>query len=278
MLDAMHGMMAGMGLGMIAGLVTATLWTAPSGDFLWGVILGSIAGLLIGVPVGKLGGHLGVLEGVMAGPMGGMMGAMLGQMIRPFDLDVFMPFFAFIVLLSLFAITYAARCGSRGKVESVEEGRSASAVFIGSWSSTALAVLLTSVLLSFPLDDAPVTSRTASDEEPIASLPRAFEAYNQAISGESRIEKGVQYASIAVSQARYTPNVLTVRKGIPLKLSITADRSAGCAREIVFPTLDMSRILPTGETVTLDIFPDKTGDLPFRCSMDMSRGKLVVVD
>lgn len=84
-IDEMHGMMIGMTLGMFSGLVTATLFLIPTGNFLNGVIIGSLVGLAFGIPLGRLGGHLGVIEGVMAGPMGGMMGAMLGLMIRPFS-------------------------------------------------------------------------------------------------------------------------------------------------------------------------------------------------
>lgn len=277
-LDEMHGMMAGMGFGMIAGLVTATLWTAPSGDFLWGVILGSLAGLLVGVPVGKLGGHLGVLEGIMAGPMGGMMGAMLGQMIRPYDLEVFMPFFAFIVLLSLAGIAYAARCGSSSRGRSDQRPKPIGAVFVGGWTSIVFMVVFMSVLLRFPLDSAPATAQSTGSEMQLAAPSGGFRAFTQEISSTARQENGVQFASIAVSQSRYTPNVTTVKKGVPLRLSITADESAGCAREIVFPTLNMSRILPVGQTVTLDILPEKAGELPFQCSMDMSRGKLIVTD
>ncbi len=95
-LDDMHGMMVGMTLGMVAGLAVSTIFVIPTGNFLYGVILGSFVGLFFGIPFGRLGGHLGVVEGVVAGPMGGMMGAMLGQMVRPFDIEIFIPFFSFI--------------------------------------------------------------------------------------------------------------------------------------------------------------------------------------
>lgn len=277
-LDEMHGMMAGMGFAMLAGLFTATLWTIPTGDFLWGVILGSVAGLLIGVPVGKLGGHLGILEGILAGPMGGMMGAMLGQMIRPYDLEVFMPFFAFIVLLSLAGVTYAAHCGGNGCKAPDKQPGPVSAAFIGGWTATVFIVVFMSVLLPFPLDGTSAAALNARASARQAALPDGFRAFTQEISSTARQENGVQTAVIAVSQSRYTPNVTTVKKGVPLRLAFTADESAGCAREVVFPTLNISKILPVGQTVTLDILPEKVGELPFQCSMDMSRGKLIVTE
>lgn len=276
-LDEMHGMMAGMGFAMLAGLITATLWTIPTGDFLWGVILGSVAGLLIGVPVGKLGGHLGVLEGILAGPMGGMMGAMLGQMIRPYDLEVFMPFFAFIALLSLAGITYAAHCGGNRCKEPDKMPGGVSTAFVSGWAATFLIVLILSAMLPFPLDGTPAAALNTQAAQQ-AALPDGFRSFTQEISSTARQENGVQTAVIAVSQSRYTPNVTTVKKGVPLRLAFTADETAGCAREVVFPTLNISKILPVGQTVTLDILPEKAGELPFQCSMDMSRGKLIVTE
>ena len=44
--------------------------------------------------------------------MHGMMGAMLGQMIRPFSINVFMPFFTAILLLAMISISYTVHCGA----------------------------------------------------------------------------------------------------------------------------------------------------------------------
>lgn len=277
MLDEMHGMMAGMGFGMLAGLITATLWTMPTGNFLWGVILGSIAGLLLGMPAGKLGGHLGVLEGIMAGPMGGMMGAMLGQMIRPFDLEVFMPFFAFIILLSLAGVTYAAHCGRSCCKGPGKKPEPVSTAFVGSWAAAFVVVLFLSVVLTFPLGNATAQkTQTPAQAAQQVTLPSYLQQFTQEIPATATQENGVQTASILVSQSRYTPNVITVKKGVPLKLAITADDTAGCASDIVFPTLNIRRVVPAGQTIVLDILLDHEGEFPFHCSMDMARGKLIV--
>src|SRR3989344_7491155 len=147
-LDEMHGMMAGMTLGMISGLLLATLFVIPTGNFLWGVILGSILGLVIGIPSGTLGGHLGVMEGIMAGPMGGMMGAMLGKMIRPYNIDIFMPFFTTIVLLSLISTSYVMHrgcCDGKPKPPSNK--------MIYGWMIVSVILLLASIALPFSLEE-----------------------------------------------------------------------------------------------------------------------------
>jgi heme/copper-type cytochrome/quinol oxidase subunit 2 len=274
--DEMHGMMAGMAMGMLAGLIVATLYTLPTGDFLWGVILGSAAGLIVGVPAGKLGNHLGILEGVMAGPMGGMMGAMLGQMARPFNLEIFMPFFAFIILISLLGISYVVHCGVAccGPGAKNKKPDPVSGKFIGAWMAAFILILFASFVLSFPLGA--VSSSPASATQDNVKLPGYLQQYTQETRADAVQRDGAQYASIKVTQSRYEPNVIVVKKGIPLKLSVTADDTAGCAREIVFPAFKIQRIIPLDAPLVLDIAPDNVGEFPFRCSMDMVHGKIIV--
>lgn len=273
--DDMHGMMAGMALGMIAGLITATHWVIPTGDFLWGVILGSMLGLVVGIPAGKLGGHMGLLEGVIAGPMGGMMGAMLGQMIRPFNLEIFMPFFAFIILISLLGISYVVHCGISCCTSQRKIPTPVSQAFIGAWTTAFVVVLAFSVMLTFPLAEASPQTNTQGAAQQL-KLPSYLQDFTKEIRADAVQANGVQTANILVTQSRYEPNVIAVKQGIPLKLSITADDSAGCAREIVFPELNIRRIVPEGTPLVLDILPEKVGEILFRCSMDMARGKLIV--
>lgn len=152
-LDEMHGMMVGMTLGMMSGLIAATLYLIPTGNFLNGVIIGSIVGLIFGMPLGKLGGHLGLMEGVMAGPMGGMMGAMLGQMVRPFSIEIFMPFLMFIFLLTMIGITYAVHCKCNS--EHCEPGEQpiykVSDKFLMTWILTVAFLLGLSIFLPFSI-------------------------------------------------------------------------------------------------------------------------------
>jgi heme/copper-type cytochrome/quinol oxidase subunit 2 len=277
-IDEMHGMMAGMALGMIAGLITATLWTIPTGDFLWGVILGSVIGLIIGFPAGKLGGHMGVLEGVIAGPMGGMMGAMLGQMIRPFDLEIFMPFFSFIILIGLLGISYAVHCGvSCCAPGGKKQPAPVSQKFIGTWTAAFVIVLAFSVMLTFQLAEAAPQATTAQGSAlPQVTLPGYLQDFTSEVRAEAVQGNGVQTAETLVSRSRYTPNVIVAKKGIPLKLTINADETAGCARDIIFPEFNIRRVVPEGAPLVLEILPEKTGEFPFHCSMDMARGKIIV--
>src|SRR5574341_1401850 len=269
MIDEMHGMMVGMTMGMLAGLITATIFLIPTGNFLYGVIAGSIVGLAFGIPFGKSGGHLGVMEGVVAGPMGGMMGAMLGQMIRPFDIDVFIPFFSFIVLITLLGLSYAVHCGvsccsGKKKADKVSNG------FVTWWAIACIIVLGASVVLSFTLAEAaPSQNAPANDVKLPAYLQQATAEERK----ETTLQGDYQVVDMVITQSRYSPNVIVAKKGIPLKLNIRADDTAGCAREIVFPAFNIKRIV-SNEGITLDLMPNEAGTFKFHCSMDMARGKL----
>src|SRR3989344_944617 len=263
-IDCMHGMMVGMSMGILAGLVTATLFLIPTGNFLWGVIIGSIVGLAAGIPFGKLGGHLGVMEGIMAGPMGGMMGGMLGQMVRPFSIETFMPFFVAVVLLTLGGTIYVVDC-SRQKKPSL--GKISISIV------TCVIALFVSTILSFSVEEKSQTIPVVSNE---LKLP----SYLQQASVEERVvavmKDGYQEIAVEITGSKYSPNVIVAKKGVPLRLKFHAQDTAGCAREVVFPSLNIDKIVPAGGNETVEINLEKEGVINFRCSMDMVHGRIEV--
>jgi len=75
----------------------------------------------------------------------------------------------------------------------------------------------------------------------------------------------------------YSPNVFTVKKGIPVKWVITSKSVLSCASYIVMPKYGISQGLKQGENI-ITFTPTETGEIPFSCSMGMYTGKFVVVD
>ncbi len=86
---------------------------------------------------------------------------------------------------------------------------------------------------------------------------------------------GVQEANIVV-QGGYTPDVLVVKAGQPVRLNFTRQETASCSEMVLFPDFDKSAKLPTGETITIEFTPDKPGEYDFQCQMGMLHGKLIV--
>src|SRR5512140_1319099 len=69
-------------------------------------------------------------------------------------------------------------------------------------------------------------------------------------------ESGAQEVAITV-KGGYTPDVIVVQKGRPVRLTFTRQESAACSEKVLFPDLNQNANLPEGEPVTLEFTPDK---------------------
>jgi len=86
---------------------------------------------------------------------------------------------------------------------------------------------------------------------------------------------GVQEVAVTV-KGGYTPDVIVVKAGQPVRLTFTRRESSACSEEVLFPDFNKSSLLPEGEQVTMEFTPEKPGEYGFQCKMGMLRGKLVV--
>lgn len=86
---------------------------------------------------------------------------------------------------------------------------------------------------------------------------------------------GAQEVAVTV-KGGYTPDVIVVQKGRPVRLIFTRQESSACSEKVLFPDFNRNALLPEGEQVTLEFTPDKPGEYGFQCQMGMLRGKLVV--
>ena len=88
-------------------------------------------------------------------------------------------------------------------------------------------------------------------------------------------EAGAQEIAITV-KGGYTPDVIVVQKGRPVRLTFTRQESAVCSEQVLFPDFNKSSPLPEGKPTTIEFTPDKPGEYGFQCQMGMLRGKLIV--
>ena len=86
---------------------------------------------------------------------------------------------------------------------------------------------------------------------------------------------GYQEAMILV-KGGYTPDVIVVEHGKPVRLNFVRAESASCSEMVLFPDFNKSAKLPEGETVPVEFMPDRAGEFEFQCQMGMLRGKLIV--
>lgn len=86
---------------------------------------------------------------------------------------------------------------------------------------------------------------------------------------------GYQEAMILV-KGGYTPDVLLVERGKPVRLNFRREESEPCSEMVVLPDFNKSALLPLGETVGIEFLPHDPGEHEFSCQMGMIRGRLVV--
>lgn len=86
---------------------------------------------------------------------------------------------------------------------------------------------------------------------------------------------GVQEAFIVV-KGGYTPDVVRVAAGRPVRLVFNRQESDPCSGRVVMDDFGMSVELPEGANVPLEFTAAEAGDYEFACQMGMLRGKVVV--
>jgi plastocyanin domain-containing protein len=86
---------------------------------------------------------------------------------------------------------------------------------------------------------------------------------------------GYQEAMILV-RGGYTPDVIVVQHGKPVRLTFQREETAACSEMVVFGDFGKSAKLPTGQSVPVEFVPERPGEYEFTCQMGMLRGKLIV--
>lgn len=76
----------------------------------------------------------------------------------------------------------------------------------------------------------------------------------------------------------YSPAVVKVKAGRPVRLVFDRKDSGSCSEEVVFPDFNVRRFLPTGARTVIEVTPPKAGRYEFTCGMSMLRGALVAED
>ncbi len=73
----------------------------------------------------------------------------------------------------------------------------------------------------------------------------------------------------------YTPDVIVVERGKPVRLNFVRQESASCSEMVMLPAFNKSAKLPEGETVPVEFLPKEAGEYEFQCQMGMLRGKII---
>lgn len=74
----------------------------------------------------------------------------------------------------------------------------------------------------------------------------------------------------------YTPNTISIPKGKTTKITFFRKDSSSCLEEIVLSDFKIKKFLPMNQKVSIELTPQKTGEYPFSCGMNMFHGKIIV--
>ncbi len=88
---------------------------------------------------------------------------------------------------------------------------------------------------------------------------------------------GEQEVTIVVSGG-YNPDIVVVRKDLPLTLIFDRREDNPCSDEVVLPEFEIRRALRPFARTEIQVVPRRTGEFPFSCGMSMLHGKIKVVD
>ncbi|MGW9028075.1 heavy metal translocating P-type ATPase [Streptomyces sp. NPDC055722] len=86
---------------------------------------------------------------------------------------------------------------------------------------------------------------------------------------------GTQEIGITV-KGGYSPDLVRVRQGVPVRLVFDRQESGECTSRVVFPDFSLAKVLPAFGTATVEFTPDRPGRFGFACGMNMVHGTVLV--
>jgi Cu+-exporting ATPase len=109
----------------------------------------------------------------------------------------------------------------------------------------------------------------------VAILALAWFFFGTRRSAVSEVRDGVQEVDVTVSGG-YSPNLIRVREGVPLRINFDRRETGECTSRVVFPDFAINAALPAYERTGVELVPDRAGEYGFACGMNMVHGTLLV--
>lgn len=111
---------------------------------------------------------------------------------------------------------------------------------------------------------------------PTAAGPSATPKRAPIATSREDADATVRNVKIMVNEQGYEPAKVTLRAGVPARLTFVRTTDKTCGTEVVFPSLNVKKALPLNEPVVIDFTPAKSGDIAFACGMNMLHGTIIV--
>ncbi|OGY41865.1 MAG: hypothetical protein A2Y82_05415 [Candidatus Buchananbacteria bacterium RBG_13_36_9] len=109
----------------------------------------------------------------------------------------------------------------------------------------------------------------------LTNLGSGFIAPSTGKNSSTQIIYGYQEVKMDLGAFGYEPNVLYVKKGVPVRWIINVKQMSGCTSAIRLDEYEIYKQLNYGENI-IEFTPDKLGEIKFSCGMRMVWGKFIV--
>lgn len=90
-------------------------------------------------------------------------------------------------------------------------------------------------------------------------------------------QKKVQKVKLSFDEKGYVVTPSTLTKGVPVEMDVDLATVKGCMRTVVIASLNVKKTVKLGDTL-IQFTPDKAGNVPVICGMNMGKGAFTVVD
>lgn len=80
--------------------------------------------------------------------------------------------------------------------------------------------------------------------------------------------------NVTVTEKGFEPSSLSLKAGVPARITFTRKTDATCATEVLFPDYGINKPLPLNKPVVVSLTPKK-GTFTFACGMNMVKGQVI---
>jgi plastocyanin domain-containing protein len=91
----------------------------------------------------------------------------------------------------------------------------------------------------------------------------------------TEVKAGLQELEVLVDGG-YTPDVIEVKEGVPVRLNFFRKDPSSCLEEVVIGYFNVKKRLELNEKTPVEFTPTGKGEHDFSCGMGMFHGKIIV--
>lgn len=259
------GIVVVMVLTMMSGLVAGYISGILSGELFFPVGLGTLIGFILGFIAGQPIGILAILMGSATGVISGIMGALLGAILQFDNPTIILGILLGVYVIILGLVLLFIIVDTNGKLTLDTQGISPFNIL----SAGLVLIALFLFLYSSDLVKIPGESETAQTQETNTNTPPKQTELDITKETNPKIE-------MMITPTGYSPNVIKVKKGVPVELNITNPGDNSCFSTFMMPDFDLNNVNLKAGTTKLTFTPDNEGEYTFSCGMNMFKGTIIV--